>query len=215
MTDAYTPVLSTLVFTPDEVEAITAALATDSPWAVESMHIKSAKEKLRKFHLQRHEDTCCYCRLNLHGAGYFMIDREHVLPKGNPRYKLFCYEAWNLSVSCKRCNMQFKGEDDDFFTDNSATADFHDASNYLIIHPNYDEWERHLSRQMEQVNRKVLVKYAVVNNSAKGRHTYDYFELKELEINSFYQAQGVEDRLAPDASEAAIETRALARAHGQ
>lgn len=215
MTDAYTPALSTFVFTQEEVDAITAAMATSSPWAVDNTHIKSAKDKLRDFHLQRHGSTCCYCRLNLHGGGYFMIDREHVLPKGTPRYKLFCFEAWNLSASCKRCNMQFKGEDDDFFIDDSATADFHDASNYLIIHPNYDEWEQHLLRELQQVNRQVLVKYTVMNDSAKGRYTYDYFELRALEVNAFDQAQGLEQRLAPNAGEAAIETRALAKAYSQ
>ncbi|MGZ2455642.1 HNH endonuclease [Rhizobium anhuiense] len=215
MTDAYTPALSSLIFTKEEVDAIAAAIATSSPWAVENIHIKSAKDKLRDFHLLRHEETCCYCRLGLHGAGYFMIDREHVLPKGKAQYKLFCYEAWNLSVSCKRCNMQFKGEDDDFFTDASTDPNFHSAENYLIIHPNYDLWEDHLFREETGVNRKKLVKFMVVNDSEKGRYTYDYFELKHLEVDSFDRAQGIEKRVPANAGEAAMKTRALAKATDQ
>ena len=38
-----------------------------------------------------------------------------------------------------------------------------------------------------------MVKYQVVNGSAKGTNAYAYFKLQKLEMNSFDEAQGLED----------------------
>ncbi|MBM1169923.1 HNH endonuclease [Microvirga arabica] len=213
MSDAYEPTLDSFVMSEEELEAITAAMTDEHPWDVKNELVKSVKNKIRAHHLERHGDTCCYCRTNLHGGGHFMIDREHVLPKG--KYKRFAYEIWNLSVSCKRCNMQFKIEDDEFVVDKQDGAEFQDSSNYRIVHPNYDEWEQHLDRVSQQSNRKLLVIYAIVNQSEKGRYTYDYFGLKELEVNSFDEGQGIERTAQGNRSDAALEALAIARAHGQ
>lgn len=144
-----------------------------------------------------------------------MIDREHVLPKGKAAYKPFCYEAWNLSISCKRCNMQFKGEDDDFVVDKLNSANYQKRDNYLFVHPNFDEWELHLSRESQQVNRSILVKYTIIGNSPKGQYTYDYFDLKDLEVNSFDAAQGIERPANQDESDSVMEARSIASVYGQ
>lgn len=215
MNDAYLPKMSDLVLTQDELNAIATALATPSPWDIDEQLIKDAKNKIRAHHLARHGNTCCYCRTILHGGGHFMIDREHILPKGKAKYSPYCYETWNLSVSCKRCNMQFKGQDDKFVVDKVNEASFPKAENYYIVHPNFDQWEQHLSRESLQFNQKLLVKYTLIGESEKGQYTRDYFSFKELEVNSFDEAQGIERPPIQSASESVTEARNLASSHGQ
>jgi len=215
MDDAYTPAMTTLVLTPDEQNAVTAALAMAKPWDEDNALIKSVKTKIRAHHLARHGETCCYCRTILHGAGYFMIDREHILPKGNPTYKPYSFAIWNLSISCKRCNMQFKGEDDGFVADKKNTASFTSSSNYQFLHPNFDSWDQHLCRNAHQVNTKYVVKYTLTSTNPKGQYTYDYFDLKGLEIDSFDAAQGVKRAAPGSESESVAEARQIAAVHGQ
>lgn len=215
MDDAYTPAMTTLVLTPDEQNAVTAALAKAKPWDEDNELIKSVKAKIRTHHLTRHGDTCCYCRTILHGAGHFMIDREHILPKGNPTYKPYSFATWNLSISCKRCNMQFKGEDDDFVVDKINTASFTSSNNYQLLHPNFDLWDQHLCRDAHQVNTKYVVKYTFISTNPKGQYTYDYFDLKGLEINSFDAAQGIKRAAPGSESESVAEARQIAAEHGQ
>lgn len=214
MIDAYLPALSGLVFSVDETAAIQAALALPKPWDEKNDHIKSVKNKIRSYHLARHGQTCCYCRVILQGGGRFMIDREHILPKGNTKYKLFCFEPWNLSTSCKRCNMEIKGEDDYFVIDKLDISKLKTGENYLFIHPNFDEWERHLIRESHQISRFLFVKFAIIENSAKGQYTFDYFKLEELEVESLDAAQGLRYGASPT-SQAVLEARAIIAAFGQ
>lgn len=215
MPDAYHPRLTEIKLTEDEVAAINAALASPNPWKVESEYIQSAKNKIRDFHLLRHEENCCYCRMNLHGLGRFTIDREHILPKGKPRYRLLSYTVWNLSASCKRCNMEYKGEDDGFVVNTYKAAEYEKSENYLIVHPSFDEWEQHLSRESKQVNKKNMVKFTIVDGSTKGQYTYDYFNLMGLEIDTFTSAQAANTPDGQEDSEAGLEVRSLASKHGQ
>lgn len=215
MQDAYTPALSTLVLTSAEQNAVAAALAKVKPWNDQDPHIVIVKTKIRAHHLARHGDTCCYCRTILHGAGHFMIDREHILPKGNAAYKQYTFATWNLSISCKRCNMQFKGKDDSFLINKNDTTKFLLSSNYDFIHPNFDAWDKYLRREVKQVNTKILVKYTLVSKHSKGKYTYDYFNLKELEINSFDAVQGIKQRFLGAVSNFVAKARDIAARYGQ
>lgn len=213
MSDAYEPKLDALILTEEEQDSITAAMTTERPWDIKSDGIESVKHKFRAHHSTRHGNTCCYCRTNLHGGGSFMIDREHILPK--KKYKAYTYAIWNISVSCKRCNMQLKGDRDDFVIDKVSVLEFEKASNYRIIHPNFDEWELHLNRVSQQSNRKLLVIYRIHDDSEKGLYTHRFFRLKELEVDSFDEAQGISRRPEQSETRAVLEARAIARAHGQ
>ena len=217
MPDPYTPLLTAFALDAAESAAVAAAMETADPWgwdsggADEAAALQSAKNKIRAFHLARHGDTCCYCRSILFGGGHFVIDREHILPKG--KYKPYSYTIWNLSASCKRCNMQYKGSDDSFVVNKVDAALFEAAENYTIVHPNFDKWDDHLDRETYQKNSKILVTYRIVGDSAKGLATYQYFDLEGLVTNSFDEAQG---KGGIDAmSEAGLETLALAKAFGQ
>ncbi|HEX9954167.1 MAG TPA: hypothetical protein VGB48_03005 [Allosphingosinicella sp.] len=218
MPDPYLPALADFSFDAAEITVINLALNAEKPWeyvpasAVEIELLKSAKEKILNFHLERHGWTCCYCRTNLKGAGPFMTDREHILPKGKAAYKALSYTLWNLAAACKRCNLQFKRSGDGFVINGDDAAALSESSNYYFIHPNFDLWNEHLTRVAVQVNAKNIVKI-LRKDSEKAAYTYDFFNLQELEVDSFDAAQGLDVR-SPEAV-AVMELRKLAEEFGQ
>ena len=211
--DRYQPALSTFLSTQDELNILTEALATSNPWGwrpggQKSVVIENIKNKIRNFHLQRHGERCCYCRVNLHGSGPFMIDREHILPKSMSEYKPYSYSIWNLGIACKRCNMEYKKTKIDFIVVPSDPALLMDSATYLFIHPNFDFYREHMSRSVQEGEDGVLVKYTVVPGSIKGAYTYDYFNLRGLEVNSLDEVQGAKTQEI--LGKVALEVRALA-----
>lgn len=213
MVDPYQPPLDSFEFEDDETAVINLALASESPWdytpetKAELTALKSAKNKILNLHLQRHGSTCCYCRTNLTGAGPFMTDREHVLPKGNPKYKMLSYELWNLAAACKRCNMEFKRNNDEFVIDSDDPETLKKSSNYRFAHPNFDLWDDHLTRITLQFNTKNLVKFLCANTT-KADYTYKFFNLQGLEVDSFDAGQGLNN--ATEESAAVVELRKIA-----
>lgn len=218
MTDPYLPSLAAFAFDPAEIAVINLALASSKPWdfvpanTAEIALLKSAKAKILDLHLQRHGWTCCYCRMNLKGAGPFMTDREHILPKGKTAYKSLSYTLWNLAAACKRCNLQFKRSGDGFVINGSDSTALENAGNYRFVHPNFDFWDDHLIRISVQVNAKNIVKI-LRKDSAKASYTYDFFKLEEFEIDSFDAAQGLDNET--EESAAIVELRKLTKAFGQ
>jgi hypothetical protein len=217
--DRYVPLLSAFALTADEKNAIASALATADPWGwksknnAEATAIASAKTKILNYHLERHGKKCCYCRVNLKGAGPFLTDREHVLPKHVAIYKPLSYAMWNLGIACKRCNMEYKKKKTDFVVAPTDATLFTDSANYLFIHPNFDLYREHMTRSALEVNEAVLVKYTVKPESSKGPYTYDYFNLRGLEVDSFDSAQGLDS--SADLGDVALQVKALANAFGQ
>ena len=61
---------------------------------------------------------------------------------------------------------------------------------YRFVHPNLDKVESHIVRKSVQEGRVRFIKYFFPNASAKGKFTYTYFRLKELEVDSANLAQG-------------------------
>lgn len=207
MTDPYHPPLTDFAYTPEERAAVQLALNTEDPWvhdsdelAQVSTTLRDLKDRLRTHHLARHQNTCCYCRSVLHGGGHFTIDREHILPKD--KFPEFTYHVENLSVACKRCNMEFKKAKTAFLTvqREQVTHVPGDSSWFRFVHPNLDDWRQHLRRFAQQIDTHTFVAYKVVDNSAKGLWTWTFFALERLEIESFDTAQGIrtlsEDELA-------------------
>lgn len=219
MVDPYQPALDAFVLTEDEESVVSAALKTDKPWdwTPEDVQVAvaliSVKTRILDYHLQRHSWTCCYCRTNLHGAGPFMTDREHVLPKGNALFRPYSYAIWNLAAACKRCNMQFKRGGNAFVVDGTNPATFQSSENYRFVHPNFDSWEEHLTRLSAQANMKNIVVLLRTAGSAKADYTYDFFHLHDLQIDSFDQAQGLD--IHPGDSELGTIVREIASDYGQ
>jgi len=219
MVDRYLPALADFALDEEEDNAVEQALKTEKPWdwvpedAGERLALRAAKDRILAYHLQRHGGNCCYCRTNLNGAGPYMTDREHVLPKGKPVYRQFSYAMWNLAAACKRCNMQFKRKGDAFVFDTDDLAKFQDSENYRFIHPNFDAYDEHLKRMAVQVDTKNIVIFSSVEGSEKAVYTRDFFGLNELQVDSFDQAQGVVVENAE--TDIAAQVRALAKQFGQ
>lgn len=214
MADAYLPALDAFVLLENEAAAVAAALETDKPWEWKpeddgvAAALKSAKDKILTYHLIRHGWTCCYCRMNLHGAGPFMTDREHVLPKGKAVFKPYSYAMWNLAGACKRCNLQFKRSGDGFVVNKNNVAEFQSSENYRFVHPNFDRWEHHLTRISVQVNTKIIVHFIRAAGSHKAEYTYNFFGLRDLQVDGFDQAQGLATQ--GEESELAVLVRKIA-----
>lgn len=64
----------------------------------------------------------------------------------------------------------------------------------LSIHPNFDIYDQHLNYIFNIDNQKKVIKFIVVGESNKGKFTYDYFRLNELEIDTLNQAQGAKKK---------------------
>lgn len=218
LSDPYMPSIDTCVFTDGEKAAIAKALATEKPWdwkpgGADEENLRSAKVKIRDLHLARHGSRCCYCRFPLHGGGPFIVDPEHVLPKSHDAYRPFAYTVWNLGMSCKRCNMEYKRTKTDFVVHVLNAAAFQDSANYRLIHPNFDLYKDHISISIEMNDDTTLIKYTTHSGSEKGSYTYGYFNLWEREVGTFDSAQG---RDVPDVlGNGAREAQELAREYGQ
>jgi uncharacterized protein (TIGR02646 family) len=154
--------------------------------------LKDFKRKIKTYNRYKQNEQCCYCRKNFAGEFNMVIDIEHILPKKHFGHLMFA--TYNLSISCKRCNMNIKKEDISFLTNTVAVnANPTDTNLYKIIHPNFDDYFAHLNYLTETINDKKIIKYTVLANSSKGQFTYGYFQLNELEIDSFNKAQGLKE----------------------
>ncbi len=179
-------------FTKAEVELMTSlsvAGGWDNPLAAD------VKKKITKHLRDRGTAFCCYCRVSMHGWHNWTIDPEHVLPKSH--FPLHTFKLVNLNISCKRCNMGIKRADHSFFLAAIDCAEPFKSELYTFIHPNLDHANDHLHVKIEQTNAAYIRKYWVVNNSAKGKATYEYFRLSELEVSSIDAAQGMQN-VTPD-----------------
>jgi hypothetical protein len=87
--------------------------------------------------------------------------------------------------------MGIKGSDTSFYVGSNDESQPFRSELYTFVHPNCDAVFDHLSIFVVQANDKLLVTYGFTNGSAKAQRTYDYFRLKEIEINSFDEAQGL------------------------
>ena len=151
------------------------------------------KAKIKAYYRQILNENCCYCRRDTTDEFNMVLDIEHVLPKS--LYSTYMFTPFNLSVSCKRCNIEIK-KDKVAFLFNTAIppADPEDNTNYKLVHPNFDVYNHHLTKEVYQYEDKKLVKYSVVNTSPKGIYTKDFFELDKFEQDSFDNAQGITTR---------------------
>lgn len=173
-------------YTQQEQTLIAKALAEAKPW--DALCAVPVKKRIYEYHKQLQKELCCYCLRNLKAEFKMVVDTEHVLPK--EKYRPHTFDIWNLSVSCKRCNMKIKGQRVDFLADAVFTKiDKKDSKAYHFIHPNLDEVRKHLARVALEIDGERLVSYVVKDKSPKGLFHVDYFRLRELEITSFDAAQ--------------------------
>lgn len=197
LSDPLMPALSDFVITAEEQLAIDHALRLHDSWNIDQKDmapvrqvLKNLRERIKEYHLLRQGYTCCYCRTNLFGGGVFMVDREHIIPKSH--CKKLTYVMENLSVSCKRCNMEIKKDKTSLFVDpGSIESTYLDKSTYRVIHPNFEVYEDFIIRRQEQHGKAKLVKFIIEMPGDKTNFMFSFFKLNDLEVNSINDAQGV------------------------
>lgn len=177
------------IFSEDDLLSIEAARLDEADtWS--SNAISNLKRKIKDHIRQELREKCCYCRRSTRDEFAMVLDIEHILPKHE--YDEFMFEVQNLSVACKRCNMQIKGADLSFI---SPEADMlitpFLSDNYLLIHPNLDNYYEHIEVLSVRQNDNELILYSTINDSEKGIYTYNYFRLYNLEVRSFDKVQGI------------------------
>ncbi|SDP85321.1 HNH endonuclease family protein [Desulforhopalus singaporensis] len=169
--------------------------------------LRPVKAKIKEYHRSVQDESCCYCRRDTTGEFNMVLDIEHVLPKGHSYFKKYMFTICNLSVSCKRCNLKIKGQKTDFIVDiESAKNNPCDNHLFHFIHPNSDNYYDHIKYIVEIENECRVIKYMVINSSAKGKYTYDFFRLKELEREAMDKSQGVKNVKISDSIDFDIES---------
>ncbi|SDR02394.1 hypothetical protein SAMN05421664_3160 [Chryseobacterium soldanellicola] len=152
--------------------------------------LEPIKRKIKLYYRTNNSEQCCYCRRDFQDEFNYVIDIEHILPKGNILFTEYMFEIDNLNISCKRCNMNIKNDRIDFIVDISKIKpDYKISNKYYFIHPNFDNYFEHIDYEVSIRNNKKLIKY--ITKSDKGRYSYTYFHLERIEIDTFSEAQGV------------------------
>lgn len=151
--------------------------------------IKSIKSKLKDYHYAKQNKQCCYCRTTLppHKMSY---DLEHILPISHPTYKKHTITNKNLSIACKRCNSTIKRHNTDFLATNLPKRRMFKSKYYKIIHPNLDKYDAHMNRIECRFGNSQILAFKILSN--KGRFSYTYFRLNELETENIHSQQGIE-----------------------
>ncbi len=181
--------MAKLTFTANEIKKMQAASANGyNGW--NDKKLDGIKRKIKDHKRIDTCDLCCYCQRDITAEFNMSLDIEHIIPKSARVKHMFTMK--NLSVSCKKCNMKIKNEDLSFLVDDivNLPSNIFKSRYYKFIHPNLDNVFRHLQRNCIQQGRVRLVKYHFPTNSDKGKYTYEYFKLKEFEMEKANQAQG-------------------------
>jgi uncharacterized protein (TIGR02646 family) len=143
------------ILTPDDNINIQLAKTESDPW--KSEYVTDLKRRIKEYY-RNQNNSCCYCKRNFVGEYNLVIDIEHILPKS--LYGQFMFEIKNLSIACKRCNMDIKKARTEFIDSSLFNINSPFISNYyLIIHPNIDNYYSHMSRTAFEINDFKFIKY--------------------------------------------------------
>lgn len=182
--------MTRFVFTQNDKDdvrtAVQNAATADKAWGDSSLD--DLKLRIKRFNYTKKQSKCCYCLRDFSNNYMSVIDTEHILPKSLwPKYT---FTMKNLSISCKRCNSTIKKTRTDFLTTSILNKRNVFVSRYYrFLHPILDSPEGKLNIISVQTNSSInLIKYYA--RGEKGKYTYDYFKLNELEVASLNVSQG-------------------------
>lgn len=99
------------------------------------------KRSIKDHYLTIQKHTCPYCKQSIEVGHHAVWDIEHIVPKD--QYPEFMFSPLNLCVSCKDCNTEKSNKN---VLKNKRRKTLPTKSeDYLIIHPNIDEYDRHIT----------------------------------------------------------------------
>lgn len=146
------------------------------------------KRKIKDYYTNNDTSQCCYCARLFTGEFNMVIDIEHVLPQDVFPTERFTVS--NLNIACKRCNMEIKKADTSFIASIPAMGfNYYQSQHYQIVHPNIDTYTTHIILKTIRRGDLIYIKY-VLKDQNKAKFTYDYFKLKDLEVDTINKAQG-------------------------
>ncbi len=173
----------------DQADIDTAIVEGGKIWS--NACLDRLKRKIKEHFTDAPHSKCCYCARLLVGEFNMVIDIEHILPQHHYPDERFVIQ--NLNVACKRCNMEIKKGDLSFIVNAQAMGTgYYESRHYHFIHPNLDDYSTHIVLTTIRIADLILNKY-VLKNNGKAKFTYDYFKLKELEIDTLNRAQGLQE----------------------
>lgn len=100
------------------------------------------RKEIKQHYIAEQHHLCCYCGLPdpaVHGLDW---DVEHIAPR--KRHPEFMFTPENLAVACRECNGH-KGSKETLI-DPSSSAYPSTADAFLIVHPHFDDWAKHILR---------------------------------------------------------------------
>jgi hypothetical protein len=176
-----------LVFDTNDYADINAAIAAGGRiWY--NKCLDRLKRKIKDNFTNNNTSQCCYCARLFAGEFNMVIDIEHVLPQNVFPAERFTIS--NLNVACKRCNLEIKKADTSFITCiPTMGTNYYQSQHYQIVHPNLDDYTSHIVLKTIRRGKWIYIKY-MLKNQNKAKFTYDYFKLKDLEVDTINKAQG-------------------------
>ncbi|WES64625.1 HNH endonuclease domain-containing protein [Microbacter sp. GSS18] len=112
-----------------------------SAWAEDS--VKDLKATIKSHYIHAQATTCCYCQRHLASENHRVWDIDHVVPRStHPR---FMFEPLNLVACCPDCNRAKK--DQRVLKNNRRKKYPTKSTDFLILHPHFDEYADHIFRQ--------------------------------------------------------------------
>lgn len=125
------------------------------------------KDRVREYLRGQQDNRCCYCKKILKWDKK-EVDIEHIIPKSKRPH--FTFLNYNLALSCPACNTT---KNQDMPLSNPAKLTFpYKTSDYLIIHPHFDDY----FKEIEIVN-EIFIK----SKGAKGDWTIEHCDLDTIE----------------------------------
>lgn len=124
-------------FVEEEKELIRKHFTDHRDWAKPAFH--NIKSRIKSHLLNEQEFKCCYCKRQI-GHEMKSVEIEHIIPKS--KYSQFTFHSVNLALSCPACNIH-KGVSD--VITRSIKKYPKNGTQFLIIHPHYDNYYDHIS----------------------------------------------------------------------
>lgn len=196
------PTCADLTFDDDELRLIRSVTDDTGRADWDDAALANVRRKIKEHFLEVMLHMCAYCQRPLNGEFQMVIDVEHILPK-HIFYDLM-FEPENLTVACKRCNLGIKKGKWNFvgrLDEGEVRAEWRTGATYEIAHPNYDDVFEHLELLILQRGSRRVMAYKTYTN--KGDATFNFFELKRLEIEQFDRSQGIESSASDLANDVA------------
>lgn len=102
--------------------------------------LKEVKKFIKDHYIKVQDYTCPYCRQRIEVEHNATWDAEHIIPKD--KYPNFLFSPSNLCVSCKDCNQEKWNKN--VLRNQKRTTLPVNSIDYTFIHPNIDEYEKHM-----------------------------------------------------------------------